>query len=124
MANRVVVAEVKEIMDASLSDDDITAHITIANNLVTVTLGSSGLSALSLKDIERYMAAHLLSIGRDKLVGGTKAEWLASEAKVDFSNDLGKFLDSTLYGQMAKTLDTTGTLSTLGKPQARFRAIG
>lgn len=116
------VAMVKEVMDTNLSDADITAHINIASDLVTTALVSSGLGSTRITNIERYVAAHLIAM-RDRLAGQTSAEWLSSEAKVEFSGKWGEALKSTNYGQTAIVLDTTGTLSQMGAARAIFRAI-
>lgn len=119
---RVTATEVKAIFDTSLSDETVEVHIEIANGIVSTELASSGHSASRLKDIERYLSAHLLSL-RDPVTGMVRTEWVASEAKIDFSSDFGQMLRSTHFGQTAIMLDTTGRLENLGRRRAVFRAI-
>lgn len=124
MANRVTATEVRVIFDASsdITDAIVTSHIDIANDLVTGSLSSSGLSSTRLANIELYLAAHFLAL-RDPSRGMVEAEWVSSEAKVDFSSDFGQGLKSTHYGQQVLLLDTSGTFANLGKTKARFRVI-
>lgn len=123
---RVTVDEVRVIFPGDaleVPDDSISTHIDMANSFVTDELGSAELSTQRLKDIERYITGHLLAIRYPNL-GMVKAEWVASEAKIEFSSDFGKMLKSTHYGQWAITLDTTGTLEKLGSSTARFTVFG
>lgn len=120
---RVTAAEVKEIYNSGLEDADITPIIDIANNLVTDILGSSGLGATRLKNIERYLAAHFTAL-REPERGAVEAEWIASESKIEFSSDFGRALDATYYGQTAAMLDTTGKLRASGQKRATFRVTG
>ena len=119
---RVEASEVKVFFNTELADSVVEAHIDVANELVTSVLGSSGLGDTRLKNIELYISAHLLSF-RDPLTGAVAAEWIASEAKIEFSANFGQQLKSTHFGQQALVLDTTGTLATLGEQRARFRAF-
>jgi len=120
MENRVSVDEVKEIFDTDLSDPFIEAFISAANQVVTKHLGSStSLSSEQLKEIERWLTAHLLTAREPR----AKAE-AADGARIEIQGQFGKGLDSTTYGQMAKMLDTTGTLArVVGKQEAFLHAV-
>jgi hypothetical protein len=111
MANRAVFGDVEAILDTELTDSEITAYITTSNLLVTDRLGSSGLAAALLTQIETYLAAHLITTTRER-----KAAQTSGEGGVKFEGQTGMRLDSTFYGQTAMVLDTTGKLSTLNKP--------
>lgn len=128
MANRVTATEVKEIITTTLSDSAIGVFITPANLLVTEKLGTSGLSDELLKEIERWLSAHFLSVflQSDKTIGGTitrekvgdtEREWKGSQQVQ--TNNLG----TTNYGRQATILDTTGTLVSLGKKKAKVEII-
>jgi len=45
------------------------------------------------------------------------------EAAVKYAGKFGMNLDATPYGQIAKQLDTTGKLATIGKQVAYMKAI-
>jgi len=118
MTVRVTDTEVKEIISTTVTT---TAFITAANITVTALLGSSTvLSAVQLKEIERWLAAHLIACGFDPVAKSEKTD----EAAVTYAiGQLGKGLDFTAYGQMVKMLDVTGTLATAGLKKAEFKAI-
>jgi len=106
-------ALVKEIVTTSMTD--LTAFITAANLIVTDKLSSSGLSAATLTEIERWLAAHFVVCKErqptSKRIGET-------EESYNWNTNTG--LLRTTYGQAAIALDTTGTLSKIGKPQILF----
>ena len=124
MANRVTVQEVKEIFSTTMEDDSISAFIGAANTLVnnTSALASPALDATTLKEIEKYVAAHFCCL-RDPIslrvkVGESESwSWPAS-VTVAWSRGLGL----TPYGQAALLLDTSGELSNLGQKRGSFRA--
>lgn len=118
MANRVEHFEVLEIIDTSLGDT--IPFITAANLIVTEKLGDSSLSAAHLKEIERWLAAHLIAI-RDPKASMEKV----GEAQVQYiSPKTGLGLEGTSYGQQVLLLDTTGTLNSIGKQAVSFGAFG
>lgn len=110
---RTTIAAVKEIISTDLADAQITAFITAANLTVTNVLGDSGLSSETLTEIERWLAAHLLS-ARDQRVARRSIEFTSWT----FQGTFGLGLDGTLYGQNVKLLDTTGKLAALGRSRA------
>ena len=110
---RVETYEVKEIVTTSMID--LSPFITAANLIVTDKLGSSGLSSATLTEIERWLAAHFVVCKErqptSKRIGET-------EESYNWNTNTG--LLRTTYGQAAIALDTTGTLSKIGKPQILF----
>jgi hypothetical protein len=119
MTTRVNADEIKEILETELSDPTIEAFIGAANLIVTQNLGSSGLSTALLKEIERWLSAHLIASSRERQV---KSE-AAGLAKVDYDSKVGLGLDGTTYGQQVKLLDPTGLLTSIGKRNASVFAI-
>jgi len=111
MANRAASGDVTAILDTELSSSEIVAYITTANLLVTQTLGTSSLSAAVLAAIEAYLAAHLITATRER-----KAAQTSGEGGVRFEGQTAMRLESTMYGQTAMLLDTTGKLSALNNP--------
>lgn len=116
---RVVAADVTAIIDTKLTDAEIDIYITSANVFVTDALGTKGLSNEVLKEIERWTTAHFIAVSRER--SALKEE--AGSAKVEYSGDYGKDFDSTLYGQTAQSLDSSGTLAARGNKVAKLYAI-
>ena len=116
---RVTITEVKLIIDTSLEDDNITAYITAANALVTDVLASSGLTSTILKEIERWLTAHLIAATQERQ--SKKEE--AGGAKIEYTGAYGDGLKLTSYGQMVMTLDSSGLMASLGGRSATVFAI-
>jgi len=116
----VLVSDVKAILDTSLSDADIQAYITGSTALVTSVLGSSSLSDDLIMEITRWLTAHMIASTREQQLSSAGA----GSAKAVFQGVTGMGLDSTLYGQQVKILDTTGAMAALsGKGHATLWAI-
>ena len=120
MASRVTAEEVKAILnDTELTDDIIDTYISSANVFVNQVLVSTSLSSDVLKEIERWLTAHMIVISRERL---TKEEG-AGGAKVVYMGEVGKGLEATPYGQMVLELDTTGKMASLASKPAWIKAI-
>lgn len=121
MANRITANELKEIISTSLGDAVLDTYITAANLLVTDHLGdNSYVSDDQLKEVERWLSAHLLASTREKQA---QAEGV-DKANITYQGKTGMGLDYTSYGQMVKVLDPTGILANVvGKRKARIRAV-
>jgi len=115
---RTTPVEVKEIIDTSLTDSQITAYIGIANTIVTNNV-TCGLAASALEEIERWLTAHLISITQERQV---KKEKLG-EAELTYAGEYGTGLKSTSYGQTVLMLDTCGGLANLGKKAINLTAV-
>ena len=107
---RTTDSEVQEIISLKTLTDT-TPFITTANLLVTQHLGSSGISAALLKEIEKYLAAHLVALHPDE---AQVIEQKLGDSSEKYAGQFGKGLDSTHFGQNVKLLDHTGYLSSLG----------
>lgn len=117
---RVTVAEVKAILDdTALSDAVITTFITSANVMVTQALGSSALGASVLKEIERWMTAHMIASSRERMAKSEEA----GGAKISYTGQFYTGLRGTPYGQMVLVLDTTGAMAALGGKAVKLQAI-
>jgi len=120
MAVRVTAAEVKQIIDTDLADEVVDAFILGANHTVTEVLGDdTNLSDGHKKEIERWLAAHLIAATREQQI--QKAG--AGGANVTYQGQTGMGLEATLYGQQCIRLDTTGKLAALGAKRAKITAI-
>lgn len=119
MAVRTTNTEVKIIIPTALEDAEIDSLIEVANRMVTRTLDGEGLTTALLKDIETWMTAHLISIGKERQVQSEKVDdiWLT------YTKNPSGFLQSTTYGQMVLMLDTTGNFQKTVMKKATFTAI-
>lgn len=113
--SRIEVADLIEIFDTELTSAQLGAFINSAHYLIQANLTSSGLSETVLTEIHKYLAAHFASL-RDQRV---ESEQVADVRK-SYQGKTGMYLESTYYGQMALTLDTSGTLAKLGEKAATF----
>lgn len=118
---RTNAVDVLAIMDVNDSNASLymQAFINAANSIVTANLGSSGLGVSTLMEIEKWLTAHLYTISK----GGQVQREKIGETEMSYGIKTGVGLDSTLYGQTVKMLDTTGILSNLGKQPARFDVL-
>lgn len=118
MTNRVAPEEVKAIMDnVTVPSIDMDTYILGANTLVNTALGTG--DSPILKEIERWLAAHLIAITRERMA--LKEE--AGTAKITYIGEYGKGLNSTPYGQMVMILDLTGKMANLMLKTASIYAI-
>ena len=117
MANRVTATEVKEIMDnCTTTDPIVNVFIGAANEVVNTIMGTS---LTDYKEIERWLTAHMLA----STLARTTSDEKIGDASVKYTGQWGKNLDSTPYGQMVKTLDTTGKMGNIGKQAATIYAV-
>lgn len=109
MAARVTADDVLAILDDSaLTAAQIAPFITSANVMINENIGTDTTDLL--KEIERWLTAHMISITRERQ--SIKEE--AGSAKVEYAGKFGEGLKSTSYGQMVLSLDTTGIFASLG----------
>lgn len=102
---RVSADDVRSIMDGiPQSTSVIEAFIAAGDNLVTDVLGASGLSATTLKEITRWLTAHMICTTLDRLGSDEKA----GSASIKYNGEYKQNLSASPYGQMVLLLDTTG----------------
>ncbi len=119
MADRTTFTEVKIIMDTALEDAEITSLIGYANRMVTNVLGASGLDVDLLKDIETYLAAHLINIGKERQASEEKVK----DFSIKYTGKYGEFLKMTTFGQQVLFMDTTGNFANSGKQEISIKSI-
>ena len=108
--------DVKAIIDTSLLAAEVDPFITDASLFVDNTLASSGLDAATLEMIEKYLAAHFLSMLDQRI----QTEAFPSGIRFNYQGKTDMGLDQTFYGQMAKVLDTSGKLTLVGLKPAQM----
>ena len=116
MTARVTATDVRKIIDNDEETDMepfIAAATSIVDYVVTQDTGSI-LNTATLKEIERWLAAHFYAafdqLYTSKSTGG---------ASGSFQGQFGQRIDSTDYGQRAIMLDFTGTLASLSKSKTK-----
>ena len=113
---RVIPQEVKQIISTSI---DPLPFIEAASVIVIDRLTGKGLSNNTLREIERYLSAHLISISLQRQTKTVKI----GDASETYTGEFGEGLKSTLYGQMAIALDSSGSLMNVGKQKMVFETI-
>lgn len=118
----VTVNDVTDIILTDLTDEQVQAFINTAHRIIEDVLTGEGLSEETLKEVEQYLAAHLLTL-RDPRVSTEK---IGQEYSATYQGQSGLGLEATQYGQVAITLDPTGKLAAASKPlkQAKFGVHG
>lgn len=116
----VTATEVKEIIATDLADATVDVFITAADRIVDVQLADKGIADATLKEVKRWLAAHLVSVR----VPQARLESLdLGDLSESYGGEYGRGLASSLYGQMALALDPSGTLAAQGKESAELRAL-
>lgn len=116
---RVTIAEVKEIIETTREDAEITAVITAANLVVTSKVGSSTLVSTALaKELERWLAAHMLAA----TVEQQPVEEAIGPLKFKYAS-LGELLQQTYYGSQVLIMDPTGSFASAGKKSVKLRSV-
>ena len=96
--------------DTVLDYGVIDPYIESANVFVTDILDGV-LTDETLTEIEKWLAAHMASVTRERL----SKEAGAGGAYIKYAGTWGEELGSTQYGQMVLMLDTSNTLRNLSK---------
>jgi len=122
MAARVTADEVEAIMDDSFameSSFDVSPFITVATLVVDDRLSSAGHSDALLKEIERWLSAHLASCKYTR----HKSQQIGDTQEALQVGALGKGLEWSSYGQQVKLLDSSGILANVGKRKTVLQAL-
>lgn len=113
-------SDVKDIVDTELNDSSIDAWIEMANDLADDISVNGSINTNRLTRIEKLLSAHFIRLQEP----GVETESV-KDASFDFTGDFGMDLNMTRYGQAAKRLDTTGTLSqNADSTKATTQALG
>ena len=121
MSSRTTAAAVKAIMKTGVTETQITASgiLDDAYNFVTAKLGGQSLGDDLLASIEKWTAAHMVSLGLDRQI----SEGKGGSASAKYTGRYEMNLQGTSYGQMACSLDTTGILAAAGTKAVIVKAV-
>jgi len=116
---RTTRVDVKGVINTGLEDDEVQLLMELANRQVTETLSASGLSVVVLKDIETWLTAHFIAIGKERQTQEERVDdiWIVHQGI------FGEGLRGTTYGQMVLMLDTSGLFDVASKRKVKFHAI-
>jgi len=120
MTVRVESYEVRDVIDTFLEDPQIDKFITTANIIVDNNC-DSGLSDDELKQIELYVAAHLVCLRDPRLLEEKTTDWALKYQRGGVAGKMG--LEQTSYGQTALMLDRSGGLKNTNASNVIFEAL-
>ena len=118
MATRVDDCDVSRIMGDD-APDVLRPFIESANLLVTECYGNSGVSDDVLRELEKWLAAHLAHSVSQRVVS-TKL----GDASDTFARASGDGLRGTFYGQQALLFDVNGCIQMRGTTRPTLHSIG
>ena len=111
----VIVSEVENILDTGLTETQVQAFITTSESLIKEVFSSSTIDDDLIHQITIWVSAHYIASTRTQQLRSAEA----GGAKAEFQGSTGRLFQSTFYGQVALTLDHTGTLSELDRTNRR-----
>ena len=109
MAARATATEVKLIITTGYADATVDAFIATATLMVDNTIDSALMDEVTMKQLEIWLAAHLIACDDERLESETIG---AGEDKVQGAYKVG--LNVTKYGQQVFAIDHTGAFAKLG----------
>ena len=104
MAVRVTAEDVRNIMPTTTLEDDVIDVYIISANVWVNSLLLDKYDETVLKEIERWMSAHMIAMTQERVA----KEEGAGGAYIKYAGDWGEGLLSTSYGQMVYNLDPDG----------------
>lgn len=120
------LAAILDVPPSNIADGTVqlTAFLQDAELIVTETLYGQGMTDSRLAIVQKYIAAHLYTIAKER---GGIARDKVGEAMTDYVTAKGSGFHSTHFGTMALGFDTTGLLAQMNTPAsglpARFGLI-
>lgn len=120
MAFRATETEVKEIIDTNLMEEQVSPFLKVANQMVTDLVSDVGYASGTLREIERWLAAHFVAV-RDPRVAKEKI----GDAQADYHGKSDMALNFTPYGQQVMVLEYKGKIAAAMKAMrpAEIKAI-
>jgi hypothetical protein len=77
------------------------------------------LGTIRLTEIEKWMAAHFMSVTKERMTSDEKL----GEAAIKYTGKYGMAWEMTSYGQVVLILDTSGTLAEASKKKMSIKAV-
>lgn len=120
MSVRTTKTKVRYVIETALEDDEIDEMIRQSNLIVTRTVGNEGMNSDLLLQLETWLTAHLIAIGKERQpisekVGDIWVQYQKSELK--------SFLESTTFGRMVLFLDSSGQFQASSMKRASISAV-
>ncbi len=107
----------------TFSDEDLNRYIAVATAFVDAELADGGHGAALLQEIEKYLTAHF-AVLRDVIAGvSSQTEDDASVTYTVGQVNSTELLQSTHFGQVATTLDVSGSLLRSGRPKSSLQVL-
>lgn len=103
-------SDVRKLVGCSLTDDELSVYISVADRLVERELPGKGLSEATMGDIALFLAGHFYVVGAE---GGGVTGTSIGAASESYRSFMGDGFMSTRFGQMACALDTSGVLKSM-----------
>ena len=122
--SRNTTTELSLVFDSDLTTPMLQAFLDSADTIVTNGPALSlrpALSAAELKEIEKYLAAHLASMRDPRELRhktGDAEAWYYAPATTEWKTGF----NLTPYGQQAVAMDRSGVLAGYGRAKGSFRA--
>lgn len=126
MAARTTLAAVRALISPqgiTIDDIDLGAIIATASTYVDNQLADVGLADALLIEIEKYLAAHFAALRSIDAGISSQSEDDASVTYTVGQVQSTDALRATHFGQVAITLDTTGTLAAVGNQAPSFQVL-
>jgi hypothetical protein len=122
---RTTIAAVRALLasqNVNRDDVDLASFIATAGLMVDGHLLGRGISELLLAEIEKYLAAHVTVLAG--ITAGVSSQ-SADDASITYT--AGQLntaqLENSHFGQVAITLDVSGTLARTGRQRASFQVL-
>ncbi len=115
-APRVTETEVIAIMDTAMTPEEVQPHLEAAHIAVDYhLLNRDGYTPSVLEQVEKYLAAHIATVTRDRRRHAYKEKIGEAEIQYSSGGKDGFGLHRSSYGEMVKLLDKDGILAALDK---------
>lgn len=120
--SKPTAAQVKSVIQTSLSDSDIDAFmddaVLIVEQCASIASGSESLQ----KSVVKWVTAHLINFAEAN--GGVVSMKVLGSATEAYANaPMGEFLKSSVYGMQALMMDRTGCLAKIGQTRSFFEVL-
>jgi hypothetical protein len=120
--SKPTAAQVKTVIQTSLSDTDIDAFmddaVLIVEQCASIALGSEALQ----RSVVKWVTAHLINFAESN-GGAISMKVLGSATEAYANSPLGEFLKGSTYGMQALMMDKTGCLAKLGQTRSFFEVL-